>query len=107
MTVKRRRAEGKKGGVLVVVFMSAFMVSKGLTLTTMLRGKPLPWMEFDVGFPTSPSKQNEAYRHSIQRQMLVINPTQGEMCCADPTLMPQIIFNDLPAAEVEQYCKQF
>lgn len=43
-----RKAEGKKGGVILTVYLSAFMVPKGKSLLDMLGGQPLPWMSVEV-----------------------------------------------------------
>lgn len=45
---KQRKAEGKEGGIVLLVFLSAFVVPKGLSLIKMLGGNPLPWMDFQV-----------------------------------------------------------
>ena len=42
-----RKKEGKSGGVIMTVYMSAFMIRKGETLLDML-GNPLPWMHIKV-----------------------------------------------------------
>ncbi|CAN8103534.1 unnamed protein product [Discula destructiva] len=41
---KQRQAEGKKGGVTLLVYLAAFVTPKGLSITKMLGGEPLPWM---------------------------------------------------------------
>jgi pimeloyl-ACP methyl ester carboxylesterase len=46
-----RKAAGKKGGVILTVYMSAFMVPKGKSLLDMLGGQPLPWMKVEVSAP--------------------------------------------------------
>jgi len=50
-----RAKEGKTGGVVKVVFMSAFMIPKGMSLLAMLGGQPLPWMALEVYKPLSQS----------------------------------------------------
>ncbi|PLB54024.1 alpha/beta-hydrolase [Aspergillus steynii IBT 23096] len=40
-----REAAGKKGGVVMIVFMAAFVLDKGQSLLDMLGGKYLPWMD--------------------------------------------------------------
>lgn len=44
----QRKAEGKKGGVTLLVYLAAFVTPKGMSITKMLGGKPLPWMDFQV-----------------------------------------------------------
>ena len=43
-----RQAAGKVGGVVRVVYLSAFMLPVGQSLMDMLGGQPLPWMIVDV-----------------------------------------------------------
>lgn len=45
---KQRQAAGKKGGVIVFVYLAAFVVPKGGTIKAMLGGQFLPWMKFMV-----------------------------------------------------------
>ncbi|OJJ07853.1 hypothetical protein ASPVEDRAFT_202938 [Aspergillus versicolor CBS 583.65] len=42
-----RKAAGKHGGVIRIVYMAAFALDKGQSLLDMLGGQPLPWMEID------------------------------------------------------------
>lgn len=44
----QRAQAGKKGGVVMVVFMTAFAIPKGKSLLDMLGGQWLPWMRIDV-----------------------------------------------------------
>lgn len=48
--LKQRQAAGKKGGVSLLVYLSAFVTPKGMSITKMLGGQPLPWMDFQVSF---------------------------------------------------------
>lgn len=43
-----RAAEGKKGGVIRCIFLSAFILPKGQNVLGMLGGQPLPWMVIEV-----------------------------------------------------------
>lgn len=43
-----RKAAGKQGGVIRIVYMAAFALDKGQSLLDMLGGQPLPWMDVDV-----------------------------------------------------------
>ena len=45
---KQRAAAGKKGGVIMFVYLTAFVAPKGATIKAMLGGNFLPWMKFDV-----------------------------------------------------------
>ncbi|PVI02277.1 alpha/beta-hydrolase [Periconia macrospinosa] len=44
---KQRQAVGKKGGVIIFVYLAAFVAPKGATIKAMLGGQFLPWMQFD------------------------------------------------------------
>ncbi|EUC40445.1 hypothetical protein COCMIDRAFT_108796 [Bipolaris oryzae ATCC 44560] len=43
----QRQAVGKKGGVIILVYLAAFVASKGATVQAMLGGQFLPWIQFD------------------------------------------------------------
>lgn len=45
---QRQAEEGKKGGITLLVYLSAFVTPKGLSILEMLGGNPLPWMDFQV-----------------------------------------------------------
>lgn len=44
----QRKAEGKAGGVTLLVYLAAFVTPKGMSILKMLGGQPLPWMNFQV-----------------------------------------------------------
>ncbi|KAF4311938.1 hypothetical protein GTA08_BOTSDO12061 [Botryosphaeria dothidea] len=44
---KQRAAAGKKGGVILLVYLTAFVAPKGATIKQMLGGQFLPWMKFE------------------------------------------------------------
>ncbi|EMD85837.1 hypothetical protein COCC4DRAFT_170513 [Bipolaris maydis ATCC 48331] len=44
---KQRQAAGKQGGVIMFVYLAAFVAPKGATIKAMLGGQFLPWMQFD------------------------------------------------------------
>ncbi|EUC34081.1 hypothetical protein COCCADRAFT_25762 [Bipolaris zeicola 26-R-13] len=44
---KQRQAMGKKGGVIILVYLADFVAPKGATIKAMLGGQFLPWMKFD------------------------------------------------------------
>lgn len=46
--VAAREKAGKKGGVVRIVYLSAFMLPKGKSLIEMLGGEPLPWMVIEA-----------------------------------------------------------
>ncbi|TLS31580.1 hypothetical protein PpBr36_03906 [Pyricularia pennisetigena] len=74
---KSRSAAGKTGGVISVVYASAFMVPKGMSLLDMLGGVPLPWM-------------------IVQEDRVVGNAT----------MLPEIGFNDLSPADAAYWTTQ-
>lgn len=43
-----RHKAGKSGGVIMLVYMTAFVAKAGTSLLDMLGGKWLPWMKIDV-----------------------------------------------------------
>lgn len=45
---KQRQAGGKKGGVIIFVYLAAFVAPKGASIKAMLGGQFLPWMQVDV-----------------------------------------------------------
>ncbi|KAK4156622.1 Alpha/beta hydrolase fold-1 [Chaetomidium leptoderma] len=72
-----RQAAGKQGGVVRIVYLSAFMLPKDQSLLGMLGGVPLPWMVVD-----------------------------GDRVTGDPEMMPEIGFNDLPADKKAEWAQQ-
>lgn len=52
-----RQKVGKNGGVIMLVYMAAFVAKSGTSLLDMLGGKWLPWMKLDVSisFPSCQS----------------------------------------------------
>lgn len=51
LDAKTRKAAGQPGGVVRIIYMSAFMVPKGSSLMDLLGGQPLPWMVLEVCMP--------------------------------------------------------
>lgn len=49
--VATRSAAGASGGVVSIVYASAFMLPKGSSLLDLLGGEPLPWMIVEVCNP--------------------------------------------------------
>ncbi|KAK6827172.1 hypothetical protein PG995_010877 [Apiospora arundinis] len=58
LNLKDRVAQGKKGGVLMVVHMTSFAAKVGTSLMDSLGGKPLPWFNItgDILTPIDPTK---------------------------------------------------
>ncbi|KAL3423657.1 hypothetical protein PVAG01_05404 [Phlyctema vagabunda] len=69
-----RKAEAKTGGVIMTIFMAAFMVPKGNSLLDLLGGQPLPWMRIE-----------------------------GGKCFAQESALAQVAFNDFSEEEAAQY----
>ncbi|KAJ5806687.1 hypothetical protein N7474_010279 [Penicillium riverlandense] len=49
MGYAERQKTNRKGGVLMLVYLAAFVAKSGTSLLDMLGGKWLPWMQLDVG----------------------------------------------------------
>ncbi|KAL2193720.1 Alpha/beta hydrolase fold-1 [Corynascus similis CBS 632.67] len=75
--IAARKAEGKIGGVIRIVYLSAFMLPKGKSLLDMLGGVPLPWMV-----------------------------VEGDRVTGDPNMMPEVGFNDLPVDKQAYWAQQ-
>jgi hypothetical protein len=48
LDIVSRGKEGKEGGVLLIVYCTAFVLPKGKSLFDMLGGSPQPWMKIEV-----------------------------------------------------------
>lgn len=53
LELSKRQQNGQAGGVVMLIYMSAFVVPKGSSLKDMLGGQTLPWMKFDVSSLTA------------------------------------------------------
>uniref|UniRef100_L2GBV1 AB hydrolase-1 domain-containing protein n=1 Tax=Colletotrichum fructicola (strain Nara gc5) TaxID=1213859 RepID=L2GBV1_COLFN len=73
----RTAAAGSTGGVVSIVYASAFMLPKGSSLLDLLGGTPLPWMV-----------------------------VEGDRVVGNATMLPEVGFNDLPASEQEKWASQ-
>lgn len=47
----RKTKLGKKGGVVLIIYMAAFMIPRGKSLLEMLGGSPAEWMDVQVCQP--------------------------------------------------------
>ncbi|CZS94156.1 related to signal peptide protein [Rhynchosporium agropyri] len=61
---KERKAAGKEGGVVNLVYMCAFALPKGVSLLDALGGNPLPWMKFKGDYVT-PDSPEEVFYHDM------------------------------------------
>ncbi|WYZ37031.1 hypothetical protein EsH8_II_000537 [Colletotrichum jinshuiense] len=75
--VATRSAAGSTGGVVSIVYSSAFMLPKGSSLLDLLGGQPLPWMVLE-----------------------------GDRVVGNLTMVPEVAFNDLPASEQEKWAAE-
>ncbi|KAK4249482.1 Alpha/beta hydrolase family-domain-containing protein [Corynascus novoguineensis] len=75
--IAARSAEGKVGGVIRIVYLSAFVLPKGQSPLNIMGGDLLQWME-----------------------------QQGDRVTGDPNLMPVVGFNDLPADKQAFWAQQ-
>ena len=72
----QRRHSGKKGGVIMLVYMSAFAVPKGKSLFDALGGQWIPWMKDPASPP--PSSNCCPVNADDQKGDGYIYPTEGE-----------------------------
>ena len=65
-----RRREGKRGGVVSLVFIAAFLIPEGSTLVATAEGAQLPsWAEFDVSFSLPlASEKDHSHAESVTGQ---------------------------------------
>ncbi|KAJ2988597.1 hypothetical protein NUW58_g3886 [Xylaria curta] len=84
LSVKQRAAEGKKGGVLMILYLCAFFMPAGTSLLAHLEPKEIPWTNDGNGFieaegplwrfyqdvePTLAQKSVESLRHMSAKVM--------------------------------------
>lgn len=86
-----RQKAGKKGGVIMLVYMAAFVAKSGTSLLDMLGGKWLPWMKLDVSISLFAAGV-------ISRG---INSIQGDYCRAEEAA--EICYNDLSPQDQEKW----
>lgn len=55
LDARTRKEAGLSGGVILVTYMAAFMIPKGVSIMDMLGGQPLPWMVVEVRKEVEPS----------------------------------------------------
>ncbi|KAJ5585512.1 uncharacterized protein N7459_005312 [Penicillium hispanicum] len=60
----QRQAAGQQGGVIMLVYMSAFVISQGISLLQMFGGNYLPWMHLRGNYCTT-SSQNIVFYHDL------------------------------------------
>ncbi|KAK1689606.1 Alpha/beta hydrolase fold-1 [Colletotrichum godetiae] len=61
---KQRAKEGKKGGVITFVYLTAFVVPKGKCIREMLGGQFLPWMKFEGNYVYAQTPE-EIFYHDV------------------------------------------
>ncbi|KAK1470310.1 hypothetical protein CCUS01_06412 [Colletotrichum cuscutae] len=62
---KQRIKEGKKGGVITFVYLTAFVVPKGKCIREMLGGQFLPWMKFEGNYVYAQTPE-EIFYHDVE-----------------------------------------
>ncbi|KAF4926901.1 Methylesterase 1 [Colletotrichum viniferum] len=65
---KQRAKEGKKGGVITFVYLSAFVVPVGKSIKVMLGGQFLPWMKFDGNYVHALTPE-EIFYHDVEPEL--------------------------------------
>ncbi|KAK1980533.1 Alpha/beta hydrolase fold-1 [Colletotrichum cereale] len=75
--VASRSATGAPGGVVSIVYASAFMLPKGSSLLDLLGGQPLPWMILE-----------------------------GDRVVGNTSMLPEVAFNDMPPSEQQKWSKE-
>ena len=89
-----RAEEGKKGGVLGLIYMTAFVVPEGASLVDYLGGKHAPYFVADqVCFSISVSAQTPRHRDGFTDHFFsIIQPSEG-LCVASPAI--ETFYNDV------------
>ncbi|KAK7449897.1 hypothetical protein CaCOL14_010117 [Colletotrichum acutatum] len=64
---KQRAKEGKKGGVITFVYLTAFVVPKGKCIREMLGGQFLPWMKFEGNYVYAQTPE-EIFYHDVESE---------------------------------------
>ncbi|KAK7536868.1 Alpha/beta hydrolase fold-1 [Phyllosticta citribraziliensis] len=62
---EQRKRAGKKGGVIMFVYLSAFVTPKGKSIKDMLGGQFLPWMKFNGDYCT-PDTPEQIFYHDVE-----------------------------------------
>ncbi|KAG8169188.1 hypothetical protein KVR01_001937 [Diaporthe batatas] len=77
LDLKTRQQAGLPGGVVRMIYMTAFMVPKGSSLLQMLGGQPPPWMVVD-----------------------------GDRITVDPDVVQELGYSDLPPEERQKWSRE-
>ncbi|KAL1633581.1 hypothetical protein SLS58_011033 [Diplodia intermedia] len=64
---QQRQKAGKKGGVIMLVYLSAFVAPKGATIKAMLGGQFLPWMKMDGDYCHADTPEQIFY-HDVEAE---------------------------------------
>ncbi|TQN67538.1 Methylesterase 1 [Colletotrichum shisoi] len=65
---KQRAKEGKKGGVITFVYLTAFVVPVGKSIKEMLGGQFLPWMKFEGNYVHALTPE-EVFYHDVEPEV--------------------------------------
>ncbi|TDZ26195.1 hypothetical protein Cob_v001372 [Colletotrichum orbiculare MAFF 240422] len=63
---KERAKEGKKGGVILYVYLTAFVVPAGKSVKEMLGGQFLPWMKFEETGHVYAQTPEDIFYHDVE-----------------------------------------
>ncbi|GKU07389.1 hypothetical protein FLAG1_09524 [Fusarium langsethiae] len=66
---RQRREQGLPGGVIMYVYMAAFVAPVGMSITQMLGGQYLPWMKLEDG-RVHAENPGEIFYHDVSGQTL-------------------------------------
>jgi alpha-beta hydrolase superfamily lysophospholipase len=61
---ERKRA-GKRGGVIMVVYLAACALTEGMTVVQSCGGSPAPWWEYNVSITLQPIPQSMTLNHDM------------------------------------------
>ncbi|KAL5355627.1 Alpha/beta hydrolase fold-1 [Aspergillus floccosus] len=78
-----RAAQGKKGGIAVVVYLAAFLLQSGRSLFDALGGKWQPWMKFDNDY-SYPSDERRVFYHDVAPDLQETALAQLRHSCRAP-----------------------
>ena len=99
-----RRQDGKKGGVIGLIYVSAFVVPKGRSLVEFLGGKHAPYLIpdqvklFVLAFPSR--LRQEADLLVLFSLLIIAQPSEG-LCIASPAI--ETFYNDVPPQTAETF----
>lgn len=96
----QRSKEGLSGGVIMVVWLTAFVAPKGKSLLDLLGGSWLPWMQFknDDGYSYSSEEETVFYSDmtpEAQQKHISLLKRHPTLCFTEPAMYEP--WHDIPA----------